>query len=220
MVDTFANLIPDAQAFLVELSANNNRDWFNANKATYESTLKAPALLLIDQVAHDLGRQSGQVLRPKLFRPHRDVRFSKDKTPYHTHLHMLWKIGGTGEKTDRDPALFLGISPDYVRIGGGMMGFDKTTLPRWRALVDGDFGDHVQAELDTLAAQGLTPNDPPLKRVPSPFAKDHRHGALLRRKGLAVWGDLSAPQTKAPQLAMSELFQTLVPLMELMQDNL
>ena len=90
----------------------------------------------------------------------------------------------------------------------------------FRSLVDGDFGNHVQAELDTLADQGLTPHDPPLKRVPSPYAKDHRHGALLRRKGLAVWGDLNAPQTKAPQLAMSELFQTLVPLMELMQDNL
>jgi len=48
MVDAFANLIPDAQGFLVELSANNNRDWFNANKAIYESMLKAlPCCCLI-----------------------------------------------------------------------------------------------------------------------------------------------------------------------------
>lgn len=218
-MDAFADLISDARAFLVELSANNNRDWFNANKARFEGTLKAPALLLLDQVAYDLGRHSGQVLYPKLFRPHRDVRFSKDKTPYHTHLHMLWKIGGTGGKADRGPALFLGVSPEYVRIGGGTMGFDKTTLPRWRELVDGDFGDHVQAELDILADQGLTPHDPPLKRVPSPYAKDHRHGPLLRHKGLAVWGDLTGPQTKAPQLVMAELFQKLQPLLKLIRDN-
>ncbi len=92
MPDPFADLIPQARAFLGELSSNNTRDWFTAHKTRYESKLKAPALLFLDQVAHDLGRSTGQSLRPKLFRAHRDVRFSKDKTPYHTHLNMLWTI--------------------------------------------------------------------------------------------------------------------------------
>ena len=211
MPDPFARLIPDARAFLGELAANNRRDWFAEHKARYESDLKAPALLLLDQVAHDLGRRSEQNLIPKLFRPHRDVRFSKDKTPYHTHLHMLWTIGaGTGQK----PGLFLGISPGYVRLGGGIMGFDKPSLAGWRAAVDGPFGDSIQAILDDLASHGLMPEEPELKRVPPPYDKDHRHGGLLRRKGLAVWRDVPAVQFKNPQSALSDLFDTLQPMLE------
>jgi uncharacterized protein (TIGR02453 family) len=222
MPDTFAHLIPDARAFLARLAANNRRDWFADHKEEYDSALKAPALLLLDQVAHDLGRLSGQQLKPKLFRPHRDVRFSKDKTPYHTHLHMLWTIAsGTGQipgqTPGQTPGLFLGISPDYVRLGGGIMGFDKAGLTGWRNAVDGAFGDEMRGMLDTLAAQGFEPPEPELKRVPALFDKDHRHGNLLRRKGLAVWRDLPVSQFNAPQSALSDLFDAMQPMLQRLQ---
>ena len=217
MPDPFAQLIGDARGFLAELARHNQRDWFNDHKARYEQTLKAPALLLLDQVAHDLGRTSGQTLTPKLFRPHRDVRFSKDKTPYHTHLHMMWMIDAPGGP---NPALFFGISPDYVRVGGGIMAFDKPGLNTWRQAVDGEFGDTLQGVLDDLATQGLTPHEPPLKRVPAPFDRDHRHGGLLRRKGMAVWHDLNPSRFRKPQTAMSDLFGALQPMLKLMQANL
>lgn len=217
MADTFASLISDAQNFLDEVAANNNRDWFNEHKARYESDLKAPALLMLDQVAHDLGRQSSQGFTPKLFRPYRDVRFSKDKTPYQTHLHMMWMIDAArGPK----PALFFGVSPDYVSLGGGIMTFDKPGLIIWRQAVDGAFGDALQSLLDDLAAQGLTPHEPPLKRVPAPYAKDHRHGALLRRKGMAVWRDVDRSDYGAPQKAIADLFAAIQPMLALMQEHL
>lgn len=87
--DPFARLIPEARAFLSELATHNERNWFTEHKSRYETELKAPALLLLDQVAHDIGRKTGNPPKPKLFRPHRDVRFSKDKTPYTTYLHMM-----------------------------------------------------------------------------------------------------------------------------------
>jgi len=214
MSDPFAQLIPDARAFLNKLVANNRRDWFSEHKAEYESGLKAPALLLLDQVAHDLGRRSGQTLTTKLFRPHRDVRFSKDKTPYHTHLHMVWTIPGGQEQ---NPGLFLGISPEYVRLGGGIMGFDKPVLERWRRAVDAGFGDAFQAVLDDLAMQGLTAGEPELKRVPAPFDKDHTHAALLRRKGLTVWCDLPPSQFTSPQSALTDTFTALQPMLERLQ---
>ena len=62
MPDPFARLIADARGFRPELAQNNRRDWFACQKARYQQTFKAPALLLLDQVAHDLGRWSGQVL--------------------------------------------------------------------------------------------------------------------------------------------------------------
>jgi len=217
MPDPFASLIADARAFLGQLAQNNDRDWFKAHKAHYESHLRGPALLMLDQVAHDLGRVSGQSLTPKLFRPHRDVRFSKDKTPYHPHLHMMWMIGA---KATARPALFLGIDAGSVRIGGGIMSFDKPGLIHWREAVDGRFGDAMQGILDDLAALGLTPNDPPLKRVPAPYAKDHRHGPLLRRKGMAVWRDLKPAEYKTPQAAVANLFETLHPMQKLMHEAL
>jgi len=217
MSDPFAQLIQDARAYLSELAVNNRRDWFSEHKAEYESGLKAPALLLLDQVAHDLGRKSGQALTTKLFRPNRDVRFSKDKTPYHTHLHMLWAIPGG---KDQNPGLFLGISPEYVRLGGGIMGFGKPALERWRRAVDTRFGDAFQTILDDLAAQGLTAQEPDLKRVPAPFDKNHAHAALLRRKGLTVWRDLPPSQFRSPQSALAETFTALQPMLERLQQVL
>jgi uncharacterized protein (TIGR02453 family) len=216
MPDPFAHLITDARAFLGELAENNTRDWFADHKARYDSTLKAPALLLLDQVAHDLGSRTANGLGVKLFRPYRDVRFSRDKTPYHTHLHMMWTLGAKG----RGPAVFLGIAPGYVRLGGGVMGFDKAALTTWRAAVDGAAGDALRGMLDDLAAKGLTPDEPALKRVPAPYDKNHRHAHLLRRKGLSLWRDLPAARFKKPQAAISEVFGDLRPMLQWVQQEL
>ena len=212
--DPFAALIPEARAFLSDLAAHNNRDWFQDHKAQYDSTLKTPATLLLDQIAFDMTRKNGRTLTPKLFRPHRDLRFSKDKTPYHTHLHMMWTSGASG------PALFLGISPDYVRVGGGLMQFDKTTLPDWRTAVSGAFGTQVQSRLDLLAKDGLLADAPELKRVPSPYAKDHPQSDLLRRKGLAVWADVSPSDWASPLAALNRSFGQISPLIDLLETGL
>ncbi|MBT8410855.1 MAG: DUF2461 domain-containing protein [Octadecabacter sp.] len=121
----FSTLIADAQTFLRSLAQNNSRDWFHANKPRYDSALRDPALALLDEMTPRLATLTGYAITPKLFRPHRDVRFSKNKTPYKTHLHMMWT--------------------------------------------------------------------PALKRVPSPYGKDHPHRDLLRHKDLVLAGspDLS-----------------------------
>lgn len=175
----FDTFIPDARRFLGALSRNNRRDWFRDHKARYDAELKAPAEHLLAALAGPLGALSGEAVSTKLFRPQRDVRFSKDKTPYHTHLHMLWTLPS-------GPGWFFGIAPDYVTAGAGMMRFDKDQLPRYRAAVDGDAGDELAAILGGLGGR----MDPPeLKRVPAPFDKDHPRGDLLRRKSLVTWQD-------------------------------
>ena len=89
MADDFAQMIPDARDFYARLAQNNTRDWWTEHKSEYEARLKAPALLFLDITADWLRDLSGSTITTKLFRPHRDVRFSKDKTPYNTHLHMF-----------------------------------------------------------------------------------------------------------------------------------
>ena len=189
--DPFAHLIPEAQAFLAELAQNNTRDWFIPQRPRYDAELKAPALLLQDQIAATLGGKTGRVLTPKLFRPHRDVRFSKDKTPYTQHLHMIWTVSGKGRQAT---ALFFGIAPGYVRVGGGVMAFEKPVLLDWRADLDGPFGADMQAVLEVAAGQGLRPDAPDLKRVPPPYAADHPR-RVVAAKGA---GDLDRSATRRP----------------------
>lgn len=129
--DPFAPLIPDARAFLAELTENNTRDWFNAHKSRYEAQLRTPALRLVDEVAQAISRRTGAKVTGKLFRPQRDIRFSKDKTPYKTHLHMLWSIEDA--EADTSCALFFGIDPARCTTGGGIMGFSPAQITRWRA---------------------------------------------------------------------------------------
>ncbi|OUS38766.1 TIGR02453 family protein [Rhodobacterales bacterium 56_14_T64] len=215
MTDPFAQLIPEAKIFLRELAANNNRDWFTASKARYQAELKAPAMLLQEQLTADLAKTAGDRVSAKLFRPQRDIRFSKDKTPYHNHLHMFWQIQGRLEF-----GLFLGVSPDYCRIGGGVMGFDKTQLLDWRTAIDGAEGIEIAAQLDNLAHQGFIAEDPELKRVPSAFDKDHAQGDLLRRKSLTVWRNMPNSEWSGPLSALNAGFASLMPLRTCLSDCL
>ena len=212
MSDPFSQLIPEARVYLAELSANNRRDWFNDQKPRYEAELKTPALMLLDQIAAEIARGDDLSVTTKLFRPQRDVRFSKDKTPYNVHLHMGWTL------TPREGAatgLFFGVAPDYVRIGGGIMGFDKEHLTRWRAAVDGDLGPRIDK---TLRASGLQCEDPELKRIPAPYAKDHPFGELLRRKSLTLWRDVPEDSWPAPQAALMQTYAQLTPVLTLLRE--
>lgn len=206
MSDPFSKLIREARAFLSELSKNNTREWFNEHKLRYETQLKTPSLHLLDQIA----AQMGDGITTKLFRPHRDVRFSKDKTPYNTHLHMLWTMPGNGTR----PALFFGIGIEYVSVGGGIMSFDKTALTQWRAGVDGPLGPELEDMVGAQVAAGFRLGEPELKRVPAPFDKDHPRAQLLRRKSLTLWNDLPESQFEAPTAAIIDTLGTLRPVFQ------
>ncbi|MCE8009103.1 DUF2461 domain-containing protein [Aestuariivita sp.] len=182
MADGFEAMIHAARGFFAELARNNERAWYEANKARYVDQIKKPAEFFADLIAEDLARLTGAAVKPKLFRIHRDVRFSKDKTPYNTHLHLLWSPVSGGVLA---PGWFFGLGADYFTLGLGVMGLQGESLARYRAFVD-RHGDAVQG---ALARSGATLSDwgpAPLKRVPKPYAADHPHGDLLRRKALTV----------------------------------
>ena len=203
---SYANLIKDAQKFYAALDQNNTRDWWLENKGTYDSDLKAPALALLDEMAPAIEKVAGCPVKPKLFRPHRDVRFSKDETPYNTHLHMMW---GMEAGAPQNPVFFFGIGLDYVTAGAGLMGFDKPVLENWRRFVDLDT-DRVTGIVEELKSKGYGFREPALKRIPSPFDKDHPAGDLLRMKGIVTSRDLGKP--KDLPAALKDAFADLAPL--------
>lgn len=180
----FETLVKDTQAFVRALAKNNTRDWFHAHKSDYDSKLRDPAKALLDEMAPRLATLTGYPVTSKLFRANRDVRFSKDKTPYQTHLHMMWTVQ-TG--TRQDPALFFGIDASDVTVATGMMEFGKDVLGDWRKMADLD-GGYLAGKIKGVTDKGYRLWDPALKRVPPPFDKEHPHGDLLRHKGLVVSG--------------------------------
>lgn len=181
---TFDTLITDAQKFLAALAVNNTRDWFHANKTIYDSRLRDPAKALLEDMTPRLTKLTGFPVTTKLFRANRDVRFSKDKTPYTTHLHMMWTVQSGARQ---DPALFFGINTTDVTVATGLFEFNKDVLADWRKMVDLD-GDYIAGRIAAAQAQGFDPWPPKLKRVPPPFDKNHPHGTLLRHKGLVMAG--------------------------------
>ncbi|MDW3193389.1 MAG: DUF2461 domain-containing protein [Cytophagales bacterium] len=122
-------------SFFAELELNNTRDWFQANKSRYEKDVKAPFLALLKQIIDKIQAFDQEISTdPKaaVFRINRDIRFSKDKTPYST----LMKAGiSPGGKRSELPGYYLGISSATIHIGGGMFGIDKDQLKKIRSSI-------------------------------------------------------------------------------------
>lgn len=207
-------LIPEALAFLEALAENNNRAWFAAHKADYDAQVKQPAQALLGDIGNWLTAQSGAAPTTKIYRINRDLRFSKDKTPYNTHLHMQWGDPDTGI------CHLFGVSQAYVCAGVGIMGFDKPALDRWRSEIGGTAHSALAAEIDKCLAAGNRLDPPALKRVPSPWPQDHPRADLLKHKGLVLWHDFSVSEQTAPDEALRQTFTALAPFRALLTEAL
>lgn len=189
----FSGFAMETIDFMKELKANNNREWFNDNKKVYEQDYKAPALAFADILAGELQSLTGSIHTPKLFRIHRDVRFSKDKTPYKAHLHLSFT---PQHGTESPPCWFFGLDTTSLSLGVGIFAFQPEELDAFRKRVASENGAEIAQILAELTEAGMRISEPALKRVPSGYPKDHPNEKLLRHKGLAAWKDLG-DETKA-----------------------
>ncbi len=176
--------------FLTSLRENNTKEWFTANRSSYEDFVKKPATEFCDSAAEHLAELTGLEHRSKIYRIHRDLRFSKDKTPYNTHVHISFHPDCGGAQ----PAWMFGIDPDGTTIGVGIMQFEKPQLESFRKLIVGSEGERLVKTLGALRHLPVRLSDPALKRVPRGFDPEHPRGEHLRRKGLVVWSDLGKPR--------------------------
>ncbi len=202
--------------FMKQLKADNNRDWFQTRKKVIEEDYKTPALAFSTTMTEQLHSMTGLSHTSKLFRIHRDVRFSKDKTPYNTHMHISFT---PEHPMANPPCWFFGLDTEKLTLGCGIFGFEATQLQTFRSRIDGPEGDEIAAILQGLIQNGARLDEPELKRIPSGYAKDHPHEALLRRKGLAVWsdlGDVSAALDKYLITTCRTEFDNLKPVFDLL----
>ncbi len=176
--------------FLSELEDNNNRDWFNANKPRYEQHVKGAALDFIrafEAPLHSISPHFQAIPKAvggSLFRIYRDVRFSKDKSPYKTHTGVHFRHEAA--KDAHAPGFYLHLAPGEVFGGFGVWAPPNPVLNKIRQQIV-DRADEWSAIQQSLAVANMPCSmGESLKRVPRGFDKDHPHAEALKRKSHAA----------------------------------
>src|SRR3954454_23912404 len=128
---------PQTQAFLRDVGANNDREWFAAHRDSYESGYLEPAKAFVEAVAPNLTAIAPEVraeprVMGSIFRINRDTRFSADKRPYKEHLDLwFWE----GERRTAQSGFYLRVTPELVGIGAGANHLSREAVDRYRAAV-------------------------------------------------------------------------------------
>lgn len=124
---------PTFKKFFKDLAKNNSTEWFNENRKTYEKEVKKPFADFVEEMIQRIREYEPEVeIKPSdaIMRINKDIRFSKDKTPYNTH--MAANISVYGKKDKAYPGFYFQLSPDGVTIYGGAYMVENTTLENIR----------------------------------------------------------------------------------------
>lgn len=178
----FRGFDKDAIAFLHELTIEMNREWFEANKDRYKRVWVEPLTELLDEVASKLAKTYAPAkLTPHVFRIYRDTRFSKDKTPYKTHVAGVLR-------TARGSGMYLHIETGEEWVGAGRYFFEDDEMPKWRKKVAADkTGKEITGIVAKLRKQGYeVGGHDDYKKVPKPYLAEHPRAELLKMKGLTA----------------------------------
>ncbi|MEX1207468.1 MAG: TIGR02453 family protein [Acidimicrobiia bacterium] len=215
-------------SFLEDLADNNERDWFKANQQRFGDHVQNPALAFIEDFASPLMKISPHLVADprkvggSLFRIHRDARFSKDKTPYKTHIGMQFRHVASKDDVHA-PGLYLHIEPGASYAGVGLWRPATADAYAIRAAIASDPAGWKRAAHGKRFADAFTHNtDDTLVRVPKGFDPDHPFADDIRRKDFIGGTTLTKKQvTGSTFLAdYTALCRTAKPFMQFLCDAL
>ncbi|MDQ2748130.1 MAG: DUF2461 domain-containing protein [Actinomycetota bacterium] len=190
---SFTGIPAAALDFYEDLEIDNTKAFWSAHKHVYDEAVKAPLEALAAALEPEFGA-------PKFFRPYRDVRFAKDKTPYKTHQGVWF-----GESSR-----YLHIGAAGLYIAGGYWDTSPAQVQRLRRAVADDIaGAELERAITAVGKAGLTLGGHQLTRVPSGYPKDHRRADLLRYKSLAAHRDFGCPAWLSTTRARTEIAKAL-----------
>ena len=170
--EAFTGFPPAAFEFYEDLEEDNSKTFWAARKEQYDRAVRAPMTALTDALREEFGPV-------KIFRPYRDVRFARDKTPYKTHQ-------GAYVATAPGTGWYAEIAAPGFRTGGGFYRADAEGLKRLRGRIAGPQGERLAAIVRALDKNGWAVGGEQLKTVPRGFETDHPRIDLLRHKSLSV----------------------------------
>lgn len=199
-----AHFAPATFRFLRALARNNRREWFEEHREEWLGRVRDPMLRFVADVALGLPRISAQFLadpRPvggSMFRIHRDVRFSKDKSPYKTHVAAHFPHLQSDDV--HCPGFYLHLEPGEVFFGAGIWRPDTAALRRIRGRIAADpRGWQKVGGEAALAARGLAAAGESLKRPPRGFDPAHPCVGDLMRKDFCVASTAGEAEACAPE---------------------
>jgi uncharacterized protein (TIGR02453 family) len=207
----FSGFQPAALTFFRRLVRHNQKEWFEANRTVYEAAVREPMRALVEEMDVRLARFAPEIVgdpRRSMFRIHRDVRFSRDKSPYKTHASCWFyhRAAGrqVGQEADAGSAgFYFQFSPTDSFIGAGIWMPPRGSLSRIRDALSEDH-HRLAAALATPAVRrrfGRLDEDAMLKRLPRGFSEGHPAGPWLRYQSFTLGRSLTVAEVLHPRLA-------------------
>lgn len=206
MAQRFEGFPGEAFDFYDALAANNTRPWWNEHKADYQRLVRDPFEALLAELTEEFGT-------PHLFRPYRDSRFSKDKTPIKDHQGAVVQV-------EDAIVYYVQISATGLMVAGGWYAPQGQQITRYRECVDGPLG----AELERIVAsleKRFDVEGRPVKTRPRGYEADHPRIDLLRNRQLTVGRTYTVGSTLGTRKALTTVrtdWRAMRPLVEWLAD--
>jgi len=201
---------PAAFTFFRGLKRNNRKDWFEDHRPQYESEIRGPMRDLIEEVDVQLAQVAPEFIgdpKRSMFRIHRDIRFSKDKSPYKTAAGVWFYHADAGRKVGQDAdsggaGIYFHLAPDGCFSAGGIWMPSGPVLRKIRDTLTEDFegfeetigGAKFKRRFSSLSEESMR------KRMPRGFDDDHPAAKWLRYKSFTVHRPLTNAQVQSKRL--------------------
>lgn len=204
-------------AFLTDLKSNNNREWFNANKPTFQESQEEVKTYIKSLEEAILTHDELETTKTKIFRIYKDVRFSKDKTPYKTSWNISFKRMGDENRG----GYYLQLQPGNSYLAGGFFGPNPQDLLHIRKHITQDVDFLREAIEATSKVLGPMAGEQ-VKSAPKGFSKEDPNIDLLRHKQFLFRKSFSEKEVQSKQAAelISDGFKGFRPFFDAMSDIL
>jgi uncharacterized protein (TIGR02453 family) len=233
-MSAFSRFRPPALAFLRGLKRHNEKPWFEAHRPQYDAEVLGPLKLLAEELDVRFARLAPEFVAPPkraLFRIHRDVRFSKDKSPYKVHA-ALWVYHrdagrGVGREAHGGAGFYFHIEPGASLVAGGFWMPPRPLLGTLRERIAEEqrgFERLVKAPTFKRKFGALSDDEPGVRltRVPRGFAPDHPAAHWLRFNSFTASRALSDAEVLSPRLVddIMKDYAALLPLVRWLNGTL
>lgn len=218
MKSRFPGFSPDAVAFLRALKRNNRREWFQPRKEKYEALIKLPMMELVGGINEELSRFAPAYITPPqkaVYRIYRDTRFSKDKTPYKTHISAIFPRN-TALKREGS-VFYFHFTEKELLIFGGVYSPERDELLAYRTQLQErhqEFNEILAGKKLQRVFGGLQGEQ--LTRMPKGFPVDHPAEGLLRHRQWFLESTVDSKVLLSPKLVreIASRFELMAPFVE------